>query len=205
VPQPLRLLFMESSPQNMPRLAITAEIQQIHNELQGANLRDRFIRPFSVAHNLEVERWTQWLIDEKPDLLHFSGHCNIDSELIVIGSDGQGFALDINSVVLSLAYHSARSAGRLKMVVLNACYSWTLAERLAEHIDIAIGMCDAIDDNAAVVFGRHFYKNIAAGRSVQQAVELSRHQMCLQRFDSSAYIPTLYHHSDIDPIHYNIC
>lgn len=206
-PTQLRLLFMEASPQGLPKLALTEEIRQISEELQVSSLSDRFVQPFDVAYNIAASQWHQKLLKVRPDILHFSGHGNERGELLVRGPHGDASPLPIDAVVESLARYSAHSLklGGLRVVVLNACYSALVAERLSEYIDIAIGMCDKVDDDAAVCFVRNLYCFIASGISARSAFDLACQQMSLEGFSVSADIPTFYHHSNVDPFNYMLC
>lgn len=79
-------------------------------------------------------------------------------------------------------------AGEVSLVVLNACYSETLAQRLRYSVDCVIGTTAAIGDDAAKIFAAGFYSALAAGRSVGQAfdqgkvvVQISQHSPTASR------------------------
>jgi hypothetical protein len=73
-----------------------------------------------------------------------------------------------------LAKLFAAYAGRVRLIVLNACYSDALAEALIEHVDVVIGMPHTIDDDAAILFAPTFYQQLAGGQSIQTAYEVAR-------------------------------
>ena len=56
-------------------------------------------------------------------------------------------------------------------MILNACYSKKQAEAITQVIDCAIGMNDAIGDEAAITFAASFYRAIGFGRSIKQAFD----------------------------------
>ena len=57
----------------------------------------------------------------------------------------------------------------IKLVIFNNCFSSGQAEAVTEHIDCAIGMNEAVYDDAAREFAAQFYSAIAFGKSVQNA------------------------------------
>jgi hypothetical protein len=60
----------------------------------------------------------------------------------------------------------------IECVLLNACYSATQADAIAEHIPFVVGMKRAIGDHAAIEFAIGFYDGLLAGRSVDFAFKL---------------------------------
>jgi len=60
---------------------------------------------------------------------------------------------------------------KIRVVVLNACYSKEQAEAITQVIDCAVGMSDSIGDRAAITFAASFYRAIAFGRSVKEAFD----------------------------------
>lgn len=69
---------------------------------------------------------------------------------------------------------------RLRIIVLNACFSYRQAEAISEHVDCAIGMSQAIGDEAAIEFAAVFYQAIGHGRSVDVAFRLARNSLQLE-------------------------
>jgi hypothetical protein len=87
---------------------------------------------------------------------------------------------------------------RVRLVVLNACFSATQAESIRDSVGIAIGMDSPISDAAAVAFSGAFYEALAYGRSVLQAFQLGRAAITLRGMPSEAAIPRLLVRGDID-------
>jgi len=69
---------------------------------------------------------------------------------------------------------------QVNCVVLNACYSETQANAIANHIDYVIGMNEAINDKAAIAFSIGFYQALGAGRTIEEAYKLGCVQIRLQ-------------------------
>jgi nucleoside phosphorylase len=60
----------------------------------------------------------------------------------------------------------------VECVVLNACYSESQAEAIAQHVDYVIGISREIKDEAATIFAVSFYDAIGAGKSIEFAYRL---------------------------------
>jgi hypothetical protein len=63
-------------------------------------------------------------------------------------------------------------ADQVECVVLNACYSATQAEAIAQQIPFVVGMKRAIGDRAAIEFAIGFYDALLAGRDPEFAYKV---------------------------------
>jgi hypothetical protein len=61
--------------------------------------------------------------------------------------------------------------GELGVIVLNASFSVSQAEELAECVDCTVGTSAAIGDRAAIVFAGAFYRAVGYGGSIRTAFE----------------------------------
>lgn len=197
----LRLLFIDSSPQNMQILAITQEIARMMDAIALSDIRRKFVMPFTVDHNRAFSRWGISLHHCNPDILHFSGHGHHTLYQLI---DTNGEPILREAVVNLLgAYSSRNNTGRLKMVVFNACFSNILADEMVQHVDIAIGMMGRIPDAMAMNFGEQIYAQIAQGITIQRAFDIALAQINIT--ESSLIRPILRHHNSIDPTQYVLC
>ena len=76
-------------------------------------------------------------------------------------------------------------------VVLNACFSETLARAIAGPVSCALGMSDAIDDKAAIAFASSFYQALGFGRDLGTAFKLGCEQIGLENLHDP-HIPKLF-------------
>jgi hypothetical protein len=65
-------------------------------------------------------------------------------------------------------------AGNIKVAFFNNCFSATQAESVVQYVDAAIGMDDAIGDDAARTFAAQFYSAIGFSKSVQSAFDQAK-------------------------------
>jgi len=72
------------------------------------------------------------------------------------------------------------SVAQIDCVLLNACYSATQAQEIANHVNYVIGMDKAIGDRAAIAFAVGFYQALGAGRSIEDAYQFGCVQIRLQ-------------------------
>jgi hypothetical protein len=87
---------------------------------------------------------------------------------------------------------------RIRLVVLNACYSRPQAEAINEHIDCTVGMGRPVSDEAAIEFAATFYQAIGFGRTIQTAFDLARKVLECKRIPG-ADIPQLFTRPGVDP------
>lgn len=182
--RPARVLLLAASPNSMEPLRIDREVRGIEEMLKGSE------------HGRSVEIITRWavraadllkaLVEVQPDVVHFSGHGMDDHTLVLENEDGSPREIDNRA----LAGLFGVLKERVRVVVLNACYSHAQAKVLAEHVDCAIGMSERMPDDAAIAFGSAFYLAIGSGRSVQTAFGVAVQALRLEALQG-ADVPVL--------------
>ena len=120
-----------------------------------------------------------YLLRHKPDIVHFSGHGSVSSEIILEDDSGNSRLVSVRA--LSKLFSVLKD--NIKCVVLNACYSEQQAQAIAQSIDCVIGMSKAIGDDAAIGFATAFYRALGFGRDVKTAFELGCVQIDLEGLD----------------------
>ena len=99
---------------------------------------------------------------------------------MVESNDIQGRSEEIqNLIAADKVLESNRVGDRLQCVVLNACYTSELAERIAQHVPCVVGTAKAIGDEAAITFAAGFYRALGYGESVQTAFAFSTNEVGL--------------------------
>ena len=165
-----KILFLAANPQDTSQLKLDQEIRGIDQALQGAEFRDNF--DIEQQWAVRVADLQNYLLRHKPDIVHFSGHGSVTSEIILEDNDGN--SQTVSSRALSQLFSVLKD--NIRCVVLNACYSAVQADAIAKHIDCVVGMSHTVGDEAAVSFASAFYQALGFGRNVKTAFELG----CLQ-------------------------
>jgi len=137
-------------------------------------------------HAVRVADLQGLLLRHAPDILHFSGHGRAAGEIVL--EDSSGRIHPVTSQALGSVF--AALADPIRCVVLNACFSQTQAEAIAQHVDAVVGMAITIGDRAATSFATAFYQAVAYGESVRTAFELGTAQIGLENL-GEAEIPQL--------------
>jgi Tfp pilus assembly protein PilF len=162
----MKVLFLAANPAGTTPLALDEEIRKIDAKIQGARHRDQLTLLSHWA--VRLDDLSGILMRQQPHVLHFSGHGDTGGEIVLTEEDGS--AKPVPPQALAEVLRVLRD--NVRVVVLNACYSATLARALVKVIDCAVGMSDAIDDDHAIAFAAEFYQALAFGKSVQQAFDL---------------------------------
>ncbi|MBD2255365.1 CHAT domain-containing protein [Nostoc parmelioides] len=170
----IKILFLAADPSDNGRLRLGQELRDIREKLQLAKDRDQFV--LESRESVSPGDISQAIFDVEPDIVHFSGHGDSTGELSFEDLLGQTQPVDPDA----LAALFELVADKINCVVLNACYSETQAQAIADHIPYVIGMSTAIGDKAAIAFAVGFYKAIAAGRTIDQAYKFGCVEIRLQ-------------------------
>lgn len=155
----IKILFLGACPINEVRLRVDEELRDIANGLKLATLRDQFELKSQWA--VTTKTLQQALLDEKPTIVHFSGHGAING--IAIEDSLGNSKLIANDAIGSLFELCSTDT---KCVVLNSCYSESQAIEIAKHIPYVIGMKSSVNDKTAIAFSVGFYTALGAGKDI---------------------------------------
>ena len=164
---PRKILMMTANPTDTARLFLEKEIVAIKEGLDAASRSKQF--EFIVKTKITMTDLRRAMLNESPQIVHFSGH----------GAGEQGILLEGDSGKTQLVSSDALAglfelfAETLECVVLNACYSATQADAIARHIPYVIGMSGAISDGAACEFAVALYDALGAGKDIPFAHKLA--------------------------------
>ncbi len=164
----IKILLLAANPKDSSPLQLNQEIREIDREITHAKFGAQFKFEYKVA--VRLSDLLEYLEEVQPDIVHFSGHGNTTSGIILEDDVGNSRPISKESIkeIFSLL------KGKIRCIVLNACYSEAQANALAEDIDCVVGMLGSIDDQAALEFSREFYRQLANGKDVATALKLAR-------------------------------
>lgn len=170
---PATILFLAANPSDTTRLALDREVREIDQRLRSAKLHDVFKLDQKWA--VRIADLQQYLLDHRPTIVHFSGHGNSAGQLIF--EDAAGNARPASNTALANLFGIL--APKIRLVVLNACFSDVQAHAIAAHVDCVIGMTTGIKDSTAIAFAGAFYHALGSGEAVQQAFRFGCNQVDL--------------------------
>ena len=187
-----RILFLAANPTNETRLALDKECREIEAKIQASANRDslELLTKWAVRPNDLL----QYLHQHSPHIVHFSGHGSAAEELILL--DAHEEAKPVSKAALRQLFTTLKD--NIRVVVLNACFSLPQAEAITEVIDCAVGMNQAIGDDAAITFAAAFYQAIGFGRSIRVAFEAGKAALLLDGIPEEQ-TPVLLVRKDVDP------
>ena len=158
----LGILFLTANPIDLEHINTGKELREIQEKIRLSKLRDNFcliqktaVRPSDIS---------QALLDSNPWIVHFLGHGN-EGELFF--EDEIGHVQPVTHEALASLFEIV--SGQVECVLLNACYSSTQAQEIANYVHYVIGMNQAITDQSAILFSVGFYQAIGAGKSIVDA------------------------------------
>jgi hypothetical protein len=179
VPDRNRVLSLLSSPPYAAGLRLDEEIRAVRLEQHEGTVANRLdIDAIPMAQPNDL---LDLLRRYEPGVVHFSGHGKT-GELLFQADDGS-----MRPVATSDLAEVFRLAGGLvRLVVLNACDSESLARALLAHVDCIVAMRGPIHDVDARRFSAAFYRQLAEGDSVRDAFDKAVLAMRLEQPAGSA-------------------
>lgn len=190
LPKQIKVLFLASNPLDQNQLRLDEEVRSIKEKLRASEHRDAVelksewaVRPSDIL---------QALNEHKPHIVHFSGHGSNSDELVLQDAAGGTKLVTKDAIAATIS----TMTDNIEIVMFNACFSAGQAEAVTEYVNFAIGMTEAISDDAARVFAAHFYSAIGFGRSVQKAFDQGISALLLEGIPENK-TPMLYHREGV--------
>lgn len=165
--QVLTVLMVSASPDTQVRLRVDREFREIITRMRGTRHRDQF--RFEQVQAARFDDLRTSLMEHQPHVLHLSSHGEPGGTLVFEG-DTEGARMVSSKRMLRLI-ESLRD--NLRLVVINACDSHSLAQELAPTIGLTVGMGDKVRDAAAIDFAVAFYEGLGFGKPVETAFNIA--------------------------------
>ncbi|WP_017743917.1 tetratricopeptide repeat protein [Scytonema hofmannii] len=146
--QQQKILILTAIPHG---LRLDREIREIQDAIYRAIRRDLF--EVSIRTAVRPQDIRRAIAETHPQIVHFCGHGMPDGSLVLEDDEGNNKPVQPEGLAALFKLHTEY----VNCVLLNICYSANLAKAISEHIYYAIGMNQAIGDNAAIAFSRGFY------------------------------------------------
>ncbi|WP_438014769.1 CHAT domain-containing protein [Sorangium sp. So ce315] len=167
---PIKLLYLAANPTSTDQLGLSREARRITDRLRAG--KPGRVNEFEIVPRWAVRRseLQRLLLEEEPHVLHFSGHGSGRARLLFEDDGGNIAPLEAKALVSLIGVLNRR----LQLVVLNACDTEPLAGALVRHVACAVGMRQAIGDEAAATFAETFYEALSFGKPIGTAFQLAR-------------------------------
>jgi hypothetical protein len=163
----IKILFLAANPSDTTALKLDKEIERIEEKIRRATFGNLFVIQKETC--VRVDRLQGLLMEHQPDIVHFSGHGSVSSEIVL--EDELGHSHAVSTTALSRLFFLL--TGNIRFVVLNACYLERQAREIENHIEWVIGMSNAILDSSAIAFAGSLYQALAYGYDVRRAFALA--------------------------------
>ena len=171
------VLLLSANPVTTERLQIDEEIRSILQKAAALQYGDHLKIEMGLA--VRPDDILQRLNDVNPHVLHFSGHGSQTDGIALSGESGTVRFLTDRAIDRLFA----AMKGRIRLVVLNACFSEVQAKQIVKRIDCVVGMRTSITDKAATVFAGSLYRALAFGRSVKNAYDQAIAAIAMEGLD----------------------
>lgn len=174
LPKSITILFLAANPDGTSKLQLDNEARNIYEKIRLSAYRDTI--KFETRWAVRVSDVFQAINETNPTIIHFSGHGSKAGEIALENPDGT-----LKLVTAEAISHAiATVSDSVRLVVFNACFSQTPAERIVEHIDASIGMSTSIGDEAACVFAAQFYSSIGFGLTLDVAFRQAKAELLME-------------------------
>ena len=190
----MKILFLSANPKKTRRLRLDKEFWEIRGSIVVSKARDEvFIQIRTAVNNKKIQ---DFIVDEKPDIVHFSGHGNSQGEIIL--EDEKRDPKPISSEEFAAMFKVMDN--RIKCVVLSCCYSAIAAKEIGRFVDFVIGIKTDLEDESAIAFASGFYLALGENKDLQLAFDFAVNEFLLKGGQIEEK-PELFIRSGINPSH----
>lgn len=175
----LKVLMMMASPKQQTHLRLDEEARDMSHELALVKEATQHVE-VKHAWAVRVRDIQGAVLNEKPKVLHFSGHGSPGS-LCFENDQGAAQSVDADAFADFIALCDG-----LECLVLNACYSDSVAKQAARHLKAVVGCDVSVADVACIMFTKAFYRALAHGRSYKDAFSLAVNELNLAGLKTEA-------------------
>lgn len=176
----VNVLMMCASPKDAgDPLRLDEEARDLKEQIR---LVDKPKQDIVVSHAWAVrtDQVQMEVMNNAPDILHFSGHG--DTGLLCF-EDKNG---NVAAVSAAAVEGLVKLSDSIECLILNACFSESIATQVKDHLKAVIGCSDAIDDDAAIAFTRAFYRALRHGNHYRRAFDLALNELQLNGMENEA-------------------
>ena len=159
-----KILILAANPRG--DLKLDREIRDLEKAIDRAISQSEF--EVKIALAVRPEDLQELFLRHKPRIVHFCGHGAGAKGLVLVDDDAREQLVSTDAIADLFRIF----ADHVNCAVFNACDSDVQAEAIAEHIEYAIGMRQAILDQAAYWFAIGFYRGLGYGESIDFSYEL---------------------------------
>ena len=192
LPKEIVVLFLASNPLDQEQLRLDEEVRAIMETIRKSKYRDSVkLESFWAIRTVDV---LQALNEYSPAIVHFSGHGSSQDEIVFQDFQGNSKLISKDAIVQTMM----ASAGTIRLVFFNTCFSKNQAKAVIKHIEAAIGMKTSISDTAARIFASQFYSAIGFGLSVKKAFEQAKALVMMEGIPEED-TPELFIQDNINP------
>ncbi len=158
----MKILYIASNPEGEAPLDIEHEVNQLQEEIDKLVTSETV--DLRVYSRLQVEALPEVIARVQPDALHFAAHGQNDG-IVLAHKTLEHVVLDGDMLADFLAALTIRP----KLVVINACNSSAMAQKLVRSADFVIGTDAEISNVGARTMAATLYQRLAAAASVWDA------------------------------------
>lgn len=137
-----KILILTANPINIKPLRLSEEVREIKTAWERSRNREQF--EIIVEEALGSVEFRHTLLENKPDIVHFSGDGGGEQGLALMGDNGEAILLKVDP--LARLFKALQEIFFIDYVFLNACYSDVQAEGIYPYVNYVVGMNQKICD-----------------------------------------------------------
>lgn len=161
---PIHVLFIAANPSGTDPLRIDRELRIIREAIDRSRNRNSLeldIRTAATVHDLR-----RAMLERDYQIVHLSGHG--EQEGLLLENDA-GECVEVPRAALARFFSRCAERSGLRCVLLNACWSGSIADDAGMSVPFTVAMDGPISDVAALEYSRGFYDAVGAGMDMEAA------------------------------------
>lgn len=189
------ILALLSNPDDEIKLRSDREIKEINKMISNKAVNDFFCTTYQAV---TLEELPSILLNNQPDIIHFSGHGNKNS---LSFESNQGTIQKVSLHVLKPIFEEC--GNKIICMFLSACSSHLIAQEMSKIIPYVISFPHEIEDEKAIIFSKVFYEMLVLGQTFVSSYNIAK-SILSNEIEEKKRLPLLIENTNLSNHRYTI-
>ncbi len=188
----LTILYVSANYKESKIVRVEKERKQIYRSLEKSRFKD--LIKIVEAPALERREFFALLAKVKPQIVHFSGHGEINKGPLFEEDEFP----EVDDLEEDLINVLKKFSDTVRLIIFNCCFCAETAKKISEFIECTIGPKISVDDAAAIAFSQEFYDVFFNNKNIEISVDSGLRQYNIAKYKGKSKDYEIYNNRNFD-------
>ena len=188
----LTILYVSANYKESKIVRVEKERKQIYRSLEKSRFKD--LIKIVEAPALERREFFALLAKVKPQIVHFSGHGEINKGPLFEEDEFP----EVDDLEEDLINVLKKFSDTVRLIIFNCCFCAETAKKISEFIECTIGPKISVDDAAAIAFSKGFYDVFFNNKNIEISFDSGLRQYNIAKYKGKSKDYEIYNNRNFD-------